>query len=85
MDVPEARQLYLLLPVTGKYFGGWPGHIDMIVGLTPFEAKIPAGKVGQQPPVGATGEHAGNAYGRRPGAARESDATAPFPRAHLDL
>ena len=43
-----------------------PGHVNMIVGLGPFQLQVAAGQMGSNSPAGPAGQHAGDADGAAP-------------------
>jgi hypothetical protein len=72
-------------PAAGEDFCGGAGHVEVVVGLAPFEGEVAAGEVGEDFAVGAAGEDAGDADGAGAGAAGPCDAAAAFPGAHFHL
>src|SRR5437868_2717130 len=82
MRTEDLIEDFLQPPFSRKHFRCRAGHVDVVVGLAPFDGQVPAGKVGEDFAVGSTRKHAGHANRACAGAAGEGNTTATLPGAH---
>lgn len=49
-------------PIAGEDFDGGAGHVDVVVGLAPFDLQVTAGQVRRDLSAPAPGQYAGDAH-----------------------
>src|SRR5215831_1166459 len=72
----------LAIPLAVEHFDGGASHIDLIIGLIPFELQATTTQVSGHSASGMTTEMTGHRHRRSPCTAGQSFARAAFPDAH---
>src|SRR5262245_18299192 len=74
----------LAIPLAVEHFDGGASHIDLIVGLVPFEFQASTAQVPGHSASGTTGEMTGHCHCRSPRTAGQGFARAAFPDTHAE-
>src|SRR5215510_7990036 len=72
----------LAIPLAVEHFDSGASHIDLIIGLVPFEFQTAAAQMPGHPASGTTSEMTGHRHRRSPCPAGQGFARAAFPDAH---